>query len=96
MSVKKQIPNLCKLYSLYEEIPEEILDETDVDSSLYHSINSWAFHSLLCFTGWNELPSAIIKTLSTLNSNLTAEALLEKCLDTVQVLVVETECIQFP
>ena len=32
MSVKKQIPSLCKLYSFYEEIPEEFLDETDVDS----------------------------------------------------------------
>ena len=32
MPVKKQIPSLCKLYSLYEEIPEEFLDETDVDS----------------------------------------------------------------
>ena len=31
MSVKKQkqIPSLCKLYSFYEEIPEEFLDETD-------------------------------------------------------------------
>ena len=32
MSVKKQIPILCKLYSFYEEIPEEFLYETDVDS----------------------------------------------------------------
>ena len=32
MSVKKQIPSLCKLYSFYEGIPEEFLDETDVDS----------------------------------------------------------------
>ena len=32
MSVKKQTPSLCKLYSFYEEIPEEFLDETDVDS----------------------------------------------------------------
>ena len=32
MSVKKEIPSLCKLYSIYEEIPEEFLDETDVDS----------------------------------------------------------------
>ena len=38
MSVKKQIPSLCKLYSFYEEIPEEILDETDVDSFFYHNI----------------------------------------------------------
>ena len=38
MSVKKQIPSWCKLYSFYEEIPEEFLDETDVDSYFYHNI----------------------------------------------------------
>ena len=38
MSVKKQIPDLCKLYSFYEEIPEAFLDETDVDSYFYHNI----------------------------------------------------------
>ena len=38
MSVKKQIPSLCKLYSFYEEISEEFLDETDVDSYFYHNI----------------------------------------------------------
>ena len=31
MSTKKQISSLCKLYSIYEEIPEEFLDKTDVD-----------------------------------------------------------------
>ena len=36
MSVKKQVPSLCKLYSFYEKIPEEFLDETDVD--FYHNI----------------------------------------------------------
>ena len=38
MSVKKQIPSLCKLCSFYEEISEEFLDETDVDSYFYHNI----------------------------------------------------------
>ena len=38
MSVKKQIPSLCKLYSFYEEIPEEFLDETEVDSYFYHNV----------------------------------------------------------
>ena len=38
MSVKKLIPSLCKLYSFYEEIPQEFLDETDVDSFFYHNI----------------------------------------------------------
>ena len=38
MSVKKQIPSLCNLYSFHEEIPEEFLDETDVDSYFCHNI----------------------------------------------------------
>ena len=38
MCAKKQIPSMCKLYSFYGEIPEEILDETDVDSYFYHNI----------------------------------------------------------
>ena len=37
MFVKKQIASLCKLYSFYAEIPEEFLDEIDVDSHFYHS-----------------------------------------------------------
>ena len=38
MSTKKQISSLCKLYSIYEEKPQEILDETDVGSYFYHNI----------------------------------------------------------
>ena len=38
MSTKKQNSSLCKRYSVYEEIPEELLDETDVDSYFYHNI----------------------------------------------------------
>ena len=38
MPVKKQFPSLCKPYSIYDEIPEEFLDETDVDSYFYHNI----------------------------------------------------------
>ena len=38
MSTKKLISSLCKLYSVYEEIPEDFLDKTDVDSYLYHNI----------------------------------------------------------
>ena len=37
MSVNKQIPRLCKLYSFYEEIPDEFLIETNVDGYLYHN-----------------------------------------------------------
>ena len=38
MSTKKQISSLCKLYSVYEEIPEDFLDKTDVDSYFYYNI----------------------------------------------------------
>ena len=38
MSVKKQIPSLRKLHSLYEEKAEDFLDETDVDSFFYRNI----------------------------------------------------------
>ena len=38
MSTNKQISSLCKLYSVYEEMPDEFLDETDVDSYFYHNI----------------------------------------------------------
>ena len=38
MSIKKHISSLCKLYSVYEELPEEILDETGVDSYFHHNI----------------------------------------------------------
>ena len=49
MSVKKQIPSLCKLHSFYEKIPEEFLDETDVDSYFYQNIydNSQSQHRIL-------------------------------------------------
>ena len=38
MPVKKQISSLSKLYTIYEEVPESFLDETDVDSFFYHNI----------------------------------------------------------
>ena len=38
MSVKQQILTLCKLYSFYEELPDEFFDETDIDSYFYHNI----------------------------------------------------------
>ena len=38
MSVRKPIPSLCKLYAIYEELQEEFLDKTDVDSYFYHNI----------------------------------------------------------
>ena len=38
MSTKNQISSLCKLFSIYEEIPEKFLDERDLDSYFYHNI----------------------------------------------------------
>ena len=38
MSVKKRIPSLWKLYSFYEERPEELLDETDVNNCFFDII----------------------------------------------------------
>ena len=38
MPIKNQLPTLSKLYSIYEEIPADLLDETDIDSYFYHSI----------------------------------------------------------
>ena len=62
MSVKKQIPSLSKLYSLYEETLEEFLDETDVDSYFYHNIfyNSQSQHGIVRVSrGFNEKSIAI-------------------------------------
>ena len=42
MSVKKQFSSLSKLYTLYEKVPESILDETDADSYFYHNILDFA------------------------------------------------------
>ena len=38
MSVKMQIPSLINLYTIYEEILESFLDQTDVDSYFYKNI----------------------------------------------------------
>ena len=37
MSVKKQIPSLSKLYTIYEEVLENFLDETHFDSYFHHN-----------------------------------------------------------
>ena len=39
MSIKKQFPNLGKLHTIYKQVPENFLDETDVDSYFYHKIS---------------------------------------------------------
>ena len=42
MSLKKQIPSLSKLYTIYEQVSESFLDEADVDSYFYHNISDLA------------------------------------------------------
>ena len=53
MSIKKQIPSLCKLCLFYEEIPEVFLDKTVVDSYFYRNIfdNSQSQHRIVRVNG---------------------------------------------
>ena len=36
--IKNELPTLSKLYSIYEEIPEDLLDEADIDAYFYRRI----------------------------------------------------------
>ena len=38
MPVKQQLPSLYLLHSIHEDVPEQALDEADVDSYFYHNI----------------------------------------------------------
>ena len=38
MPIRNQLPTLSKLYSIYKEIPEDLLDEADIDACFYRSI----------------------------------------------------------
>ena len=51
-----------------------------------------SFHSPVLLVELNN-PLQFIKQLSTLDNNFDVEAVLEKCTQTIHVLVVETECI---
>ena len=51
-------------------------------------------HSSVLLIGKNCLLQ-IIKELSTLDNNFATKAVIEKCIETVHLLIVETECIQF-
>ena len=53
-----------------------------------------SLHSSVLLVEMN-CPLQKIKELSTLDNNFVTEAVLEKCIQTVHVLVVETECIEF-
>ena len=53
-----------------------------------------SLHSSVLLVEMN-CPLQYFKELSTLDNNFAIEAVLEKCIQTVHVLAVETECIQF-
>ena len=63
MSLKEKIPSFWNFYSVYEEIPEEFLDETDVYSYFYHSIldNSQFQHRIVRNSGGSNKKSFAIK-----------------------------------
>ena len=52
---------MCKLFSVYEDISEDFLDETDVDSYFYHNILdiSQSHHRIVRVSKWsNKKPFA--------------------------------------
>ena len=60
---------------------------------LFHDAGH-SVHSSVLLVEMN-CPLQIIKEFSTLDNNFATEAVLEKCIQTVHLLVVETECIHF-
>ena len=46
MSVKEQIPSVCKLFLYYEEIPEDFLLGTYKNSYFYHNIFAFSWSQL--------------------------------------------------
>ena len=80
MSSKKQISSLCKLYSVYEEIPEEFLDETDVDCYFYHNILdiSKAHHRIVRVSKGSNKKSFEFKVFQFCNSKLHQRFFLEE------------------
>ena len=61
MSVKKQMPCLCKFYFSHHEIPDEFFEETVVDSYFYHILDiSQSQHRIVRVSkGSNQNPFAI-------------------------------------
>ena len=80
MSTKKQISSLCKLFSVYQEIPEEILDETDVDSYLYHNILdfSQSHHRIVRVSRGSNKKSFVFKVFHFCDSKLQQRFILKE------------------
>ena len=92
MSTKKQISSLCKFYSVYEEIPEEFLDETDVDSYFYHNILdiSQSHHRILRVSNGYNKKSFAFKVFHFCDSKLQQRFILK---ETVSISKKETESL---
>ena len=72
MSTKKQISGLCKLYSIYEETPEEILDGTVVDSYFYNNVLdiSQSHHRIVRVSKGSNKKSFVLKVFHFCDSKL--------------------------
>ena len=60
-----------------------------------HKKKSFLFYHSSILVIEKNCPLHIIKDLSTLDSNFASEMIIEKCMQTVHVLVAETELVQF-
>ena len=80
MSIKQQISSLCKLYSVYEEIAEEFLDETHVDGYFYHNILgiSQSHHRIVRFSKGSNKKSFAFKILHFCDSKLQQRFILKE------------------
>ena len=80
MSTKKQNSSLCKLYSIYEEIPEEFLDETDVNSYFHHNILNilQSHHRIVRVSKESNKKSFAFKVFNFCDSNLQQRVFLKE------------------
>ena len=80
MSTKKQISSLCKLYSVYEERPEDFLDKTDVDSYFCHNIMdiSQSHHRIVRVSKGSNKKSFAIKVFHFCDSKLQQRFILKE------------------
>ena len=80
MSTKKQISRLCKLYSVYEEKPEDFSDETDVDSYFHHNIleTSQSHHRTVRVSKESNKKSFAIEVFYFCDSNLQQQPILKE------------------
>ena len=80
MSTKKQISSMCKLLSVYEEIPQDFLDETDVDNYFYHRIMdiSQSYHRIVCVSNGSNKKSFAFKVFHFCDSMLQQRIILKE------------------